>query len=170
VTPPRREEAYIVFAQRTDARIDIESWNAHAMRFFATRIGLTSEKRTSAGEVAPRTDEAAFVVAPDGEAPGIRSTFARPCEHDDHVLAVTIEARAGHTGLSLLARRCGMVWLVVREGTVDPLALRLSAIIASILLGPIVDASAGLLFGAKTARAMLETAGNSPPADKTPKA
>lgn len=160
MTLPSREGAYIVFAQRTDARIEIDAWNAHAMRFFATRIGLTGDKRTAAGKDSPRTDEASFVVAPDGEAPGVRSTFARPSVRDDHALAEAIEARTGHTGLSLLARRCGMVWLVVREGTPDPLALRLSAIIASVLLGPIVDASAEELFGVRTARAKLEAADN----------
>ena len=65
-------------------------------------------------------------------------------------------ARAGYTGLALLARRCKTIWLVVREGPSDRLALHLAAILASLLLGPILDASAGELFGIKTARAKLE--------------
>jgi hypothetical protein len=156
VTAPSRENAFIVFAQRSDARVDIDGWNAHAARFFATRIGLTADKRYSAAEPPPRTDEAEFVVAPEGEPPGVRSTLARPSEADDRALAETIDARAGITGLALLARRCGMIWMVAREGERDRLALRLAAILASILLGPVLDAAAGELFGVKTARAKLD--------------
>jgi hypothetical protein len=160
VTPPSREQALTVFAQRTDARIDIDIWNAQATRFFATRIGLASDKTYSAREGAPRTDEAVFVVAPNDEPPGLRSTFARPCEPDDYALAEAADLSG--SGLALLARRCGMVWLVLlekeheKDAPVDRLALRLAAIMASILLGPILDVTAGELFGVKTARAKLE--------------
>ncbi len=153
--PPRREDALVVFAQRADARVDIHAWNAHAMRFFATRIGLTSDAHYPEGEPAPRIDESVFVVAPDGGTPGVRRAFARPCEADDYALAEAADARAGGTGLALLARRCEMVWLVVREAQPDPLALRLAAILAGVLLGPILDCPANELFGVKTARAKL---------------
>jgi hypothetical protein len=156
VTPPSREDAFVVFAQREDARVDIAGWNAHATRFFVTRIGLTADKDYPAGEPAPRVDEAAFVVAPADEPPGVRSAFARPCDAEDYALADATDARAGYTGLALLARRCGTVWLVAREEPRDLLALRLAAILASVLLGPILDTRAGELFGVKTARAKLE--------------
>ena len=155
MTPPLREDAFVVFAQRADARVDIGAWDAHAMRFFATRIGLSADKRYVAREAAPRTDEATFVVAPNGAPPGIRQAFARPCEAGDYALAEAADARAGGTGLALLARRCGMVWLVAREASPDPIALSLAAIMASVLLGPILDCTANELFGVKTARAKL---------------
>jgi len=161
---PRREDVLVVFAQRADARVDIDAWNAYAMRFFATRIGLTTDKRPASDQAAPRNDDASFVVAPDGAPPGVRSTLARPCEARDYALADAADARRGGTGLALLARRCGMVWLVVREAAADPLALRLSAILAGALLGPILDPAAEELFGVKTARAKLQaltsTSGN----------
>jgi hypothetical protein len=157
VTVPSRENAFIVFAQRTDARIDIEGWNAYATRFFSTRIGLTTDKRYAVDEPALCTDEAEFVVAPEGEPPGVRSTFARPCEPHDRSLAEAVDGRAGNTGLALLARRCGMIWMVAREEEPDPLALRLAAILAGVLLGPVLDAAAGELFGVKTARSKLES-------------
>jgi hypothetical protein len=190
VNPPSREAALTVFSQRADARIDVDGWNAHAMRFFATRIGLTADKRYPVREGAPGTDEAVFVVAPNDEPAGLRSTFARPCEPDDYALAEAADA-AG-SGLALLARRCGMVWFVVREhahldvvrehahldvvrkhahldvprehdAIVDRLALRLATILASILLGPILDVAAGELFGVKTARAKLEASRTASP-------
>ncbi len=145
-TPPSLDRAYLVFGQRTDARVDVDAWNAHATRFFATRIGLAS--------VDP--GEPSFVVAPDGEAPGVRAGFPRPTGVEDLALAEAAEARAGGGGLSLLARRCGIVWVIEREGPEDALALRLAAILASVLLGPILDCASGEIFGVKTARAKLE--------------
>ena len=55
-----------------------------------------------------------------------------------------------------MARRCQTVWLVARTDDADPLALRLAAILASVVLGPILDARGPELFGVKTARAKLE--------------
>jgi hypothetical protein len=151
---PSRETAFLVFAQRADARIDIQAWGLHAERFFATRIGLADERPYPAGAPAAR-----FVVAPTGAAAGIRSVAARPRDAEDLSIAADADALAGGTGLALLARRCDMVWLVSREGDADTLALRLAAILAGVLLGPILDTSAFELFGVKTARAKLERMG-----------
>jgi hypothetical protein len=149
--------SYVVFAQSPDARIDIGAWTSHAERFFGTRLGLTADKRYAPGQV-PRADDARFVVAPDGETPGIREASARPCEAGDVALATRADERAGPggTGLALLARRCQTVWLVSRVVDPDPLALRLAAILASVMLGPILDPMTPELFGVKTARAKLQ--------------
>ncbi len=151
----RQPDALVVFSQRPDARVDIDAWNAHATRFFSTRIGLTADQRFAVGEPVPRSDAPSFVVTPDNEPPGVRSTFARPTEAEDYAAAEMADGRAGGTGLGLLARRCPSVWLIVRASDPDPLALRLAAILASILLGPIFDPSTGELFGIKTARAKI---------------
>lgn len=91
-------------------------------------------------------------------AAGIQSAFARPREADDLTLAEVADERAGPggTGLALVARRCQTVWLVSRAGDVNPLALRLAAILASVFLGPVLDVRVPELFGVKTARAKLE--------------
>ncbi len=153
--PP--DATLMVFAQRADARLDIGALGTQAERFFATRLGLAEDKRYAPGD-APRTDEARFVVAPVGAPPGIRAAFARPRDDADLALAVDADNRAGPggTGLALVARRCQTVWLVSRETDPDPLALRLAAILASVLLGPILDVRVPELFGVKTARAKLE--------------
>jgi hypothetical protein len=159
VTPaesPRRDGALLVFAQRADARIDVDAWTSHATRFFATRIGLTEDRRYPPGAPVPRVDALRFVVAPDGEPPGIRAAFGRPRDPEDLALAEAVDARAGGTGLALVARRCETVWLVVPESRHDALALRLAAIFASVLLGPILDPRVPELFGVKTARAKLD--------------
>jgi hypothetical protein len=132
----------LVFAQAAGAAVDIDAWCAHSARFFATRIGLGNEPH-------------AFVIAPDGGPPGIRTVTPRPCVEVDWLAADAAEPHAG-AGLAALARRCKAVWLVSRESATDPLALRLAAILASVLLGPILDPATGEIFGVKTARAKLE--------------
>jgi hypothetical protein len=155
VTPadvPSRETGFVVFAQRTDARVELEAWSAHAERFFATRVGLAEDKKYAPDIPVPLVDSVSFVIAPLGESPGVRLAFARPRDEEDLALAEAADARAGFTGLALLARRCPTVWLVARETEGDGLALRLAAILASVLLGPILDTRSGELYGVKTAR------------------
>jgi hypothetical protein len=157
------EASFAVFAQARDASVDIDAWNRHAERFFATRLGLTEERRGPAANV----DVVGFVIAPSSGRPAVRRAFARPAQEDDYARAEAAEAGAAGTGLARLARRCGMLWLVERvdatesaggetEGGSDRTALLLAAILASVLLGPILDGRAPELFGVKTARAKLE--------------
>ncbi len=153
--PPQGDSSYSR-SQGVDARIDIQAWNAHAERFFSARIGLTEDKSYESGAPAPRSDTARFVVAPTGEEPGIREVAARPRDATDLSLAADADARAGDTGLARLAPPCETVWLVSRDNDSDALALRLAAILASVLLGPIFDKGTFELFGVKTARAKLE--------------
>jgi hypothetical protein len=162
------EASFCVFAQARDASVDIDAWNRHAERFFATRVGLTEERRGPATTL----DVVGFVVAPSDGRPAVRRAFARPALEADYAHAEAAEGVDGG-GLARLARRCGMVWLVERgdqalestseaasqsalEGGRDRPALLLAAILASVLLGPILDGRARELFGVKTARAKLE--------------
>ncbi len=159
--PPSRESTYLVFAQRADASVEIEAWNAYAQRFFGTRIGLADDVTPKAqGGAPPRTNFARLVVTLRGGNTCVRSAFARPRDDEDLRLAERAEARGNSPGLSQLARRCAMVWLVGREedrtGEADSVSLRLAAILAGVLLGPILDERSGELFGVKTARAKLE--------------
>jgi hypothetical protein len=153
--PPPRESCLVVFAQRGDARIDLAAWSQHAERFFATKLALTAGKHYS--DVPPRVDAVAFVLTRAGAPAATRLAFARPRDAEDLALAEAAEARTGHTGLVLLARRCPMVWQVPKPASGDAEALRLAAILASVLLGPILDVAAAQLFGVKTARAKLES-------------
>jgi hypothetical protein len=152
---PNRDAAYLVFAQRADARIDVDAWNDYAVRFLAARVGLAQEPERRP-ESDAQTVFARVVVAPDGAPPAIRSLFARHRDDVDLALAEAADAGAGHTGLALLARRCDSVWLVERDGEPDRPALLCAAILAGVMLGPILDARGPEIFGVKTARAKLE--------------
>jgi len=134
-----RETAYLVFAQAADDHVDVPAWDAHASRFFDTRLAAATSAR--------------LLVTPASGAPGERRVEVRPREAED--LALAEAADASGTGLAMLARRCPRVWLVPREADADAIALRLAAILASVLLGPILDARGPELFGVKTARAKL---------------
>ncbi len=154
--PPSRDKAFTVFAQRDDARIELDAWKRHADQFFRTRLGLTSDKSYAPG--VPRTDAAQVMVAPEGGREGLRLCFARPRGDDDLRAAEDADAHAGAAGLGLLARRCRTVWLVEAEGEDDAVALRIAAILASVVLGPILSPGASEIFGVKTARETLESA------------
>ncbi len=140
---------YLVFSQRPDTRMDAEAWDAQARRFFAATltVGVGGDR---------------LAVTPDGHAPAERSVHARAATAEDHALASEAEARMSGGGLGLLARRCPVVWEIAREGEADPAALRIAALLASVLLGPIVDASGHEhgpeIFGVKTAREKLAAA------------
>ena len=152
--PPARSGAYTVFAQRSDARVESALWERHAAQFFETRLGLTVPK--SCVQDAPKVDAARVVVLPPSGSEGIRLCYGRPRTDDDLRAAEDADTRAGSPGLGLLARRCGTVWLVTTTGDPDRLALLLAAILASVVLGPILSPDARELFGVRTARAKLE--------------
>jgi hypothetical protein len=158
---PETSSSYLVFAQRPDACLDMHAIKHHAARFFGTKVGLTVEKRYR--DDAPRADAARMVVASDdGLMSGTRLCFGRPADGGDLAIVEQAERMQSSTGLGLLAQRCPTVWLIETEGgDEDRVALLLSAILASVLLGPIVRPRGDRVFGVRTARIELEA--NRPP-------
>jgi hypothetical protein len=139
--------AYIVFTSALQPQLDLAAWNGQAERFFATRLALLG--RTADGEARIR-------VTPPSGPTGERVLSVRPRAAADMALAEAAEERANGGGMVLVARRCHSVWLVAREEEEDRMALRLAMVLASVFLGPILDARGPELFGVKTARAKLE--------------
>jgi hypothetical protein len=152
---PDRSATFTVFAQQPNAALDIAALKAHAARFFAAKLGLTVDK--SYGAEPPEVDAARIVLASDdGMAAGTRLCFARRTVGADLAAAEDAERVQRTHGMALLAQRCPMVWLVVRESPDDRVALTLAAILASALLGPILAPEGDELFGVRTARLKLE--------------
>lgn len=149
----------LVFAQRPDARLEVDAWNTHGERFFGTRIGLADNLRPPPGApLAARAtlDAVRFVVAPRGAVAGIRQASARPAGDDDRLQARAVEAHSGGAGLALLAARCPTVWLIERPSEDDLLAWALAVVLSSACLGPILDGTTRLV-GAKTGRAIVDS-------------
>ena len=163
---------YLVFAQRSDARLDVTALRQHAARFFNAKLGLTVEKKYQ-GAVA--SDVARIVLATDDPSTsGTRLCFGRPVAPREHDQAEEAERASQATGMGLLARRCKTVWLIARGTSAPPstrdvarlvtpgggnavddrVALLLAAVFASVLLGPILDGEE--IFGVRTARLKLE--------------
>jgi hypothetical protein len=139
--------AFLVFAQQEAPYLDVAALAAQARRFFEATIEV------SGGEPPVRPYAIATRLTVVADPGGTRRCFARPAEPEDWMLAEQAESRHGFTGMSLLARRCASVWIVEAEAHDDPVALRIAAILASLLLGPILVNEE--LFGVRTARARL---------------
>jgi hypothetical protein len=133
---------YLVFSQSRDAALDVDALDAHARRFFGARVtGHDADAR--------------IAVTLEGAVPSPRAAQVRAATSADLALADEAEARMGGGGLASLAKRCPTVVEIEREGDDDRDALRVAALLASVLLGPIVDPRGPDILGAKTARSKL---------------
>lgn len=152
---PPRARSYSVFSQRPDVVLDIEAIKRQAERFFATKVGLTVDKRYD-GDV-PLADVARIVVSGgDGTAAGTRLCYGRAADSADVAAAEEAERAQGTSGMALLANRCPTMWIIVPESEEDRAALLLAAIFASTMLGPILAPGGQEVFGVRTARMKLE--------------
>jgi len=157
LTAPDRNRSYSVLAQRPDVFLDIEALKRQGERYFATKLGLTVEKRYDSLAGSPLVDAARIViVGGDGTASGTRMVFGRAVEPADLIAAEEAERAMGTYGLALLAQRCKTIWLIVPETEDDRAALTLAAILASSLLGPIMSPGGKEIFGVRGARLKLE--------------
>jgi len=149
-----RSPAHRVFAQQRDARLDLATWTGHATRFFDAELSLARPKRY--GAAPPPRDGATLIVRPRGGLPREHTVVLRPRRDDD--LADAGRASGGH-GLTLLAARCPTVASVLCTGDgADADALWLAALLAGVLLGPVLTADGARLLGARSAREAAEAA------------
>ncbi len=152
-TPPRPEESFTVFAQAASAALPIGPLRQQAARFFDAKLGLTVDKKYDDASGLPDVDVARVVIVA-GDARGTRLVHGRAVTNADLARAHAADP-AGSGGLYLLAERCRSVWIVEANGEADRASLLVSAILASVVLGPILS-MAGDLFGVRTARLKLE--------------
>lgn len=155
LSAPDAHSAFAVYAQRTDAALDMSALKTHAARFFGAKLGLTTPK--DYGKTPPLFDAANVVLASDdGRTSGTRLCFGRPADERDRAVADAAERAQNTYGMALLAARCPTIWLVSHDTESDRVALTIAAILASVLLGPILSPSGDELFGVRTARLKLE--------------
>ncbi len=151
---PVPTECFTVFVQTTDARVDIDAWQAKASAFLKARIGLWIPKNYEGP--APREDGALLVVAPNEGTGEIRFSWGLAATEADRMRGREAEAMCGPPqGLMTLAERCPSIWRVLAHDDNDAIALLAATTIAMVGLGPIVPPSGTSLFGVKTARMKL---------------
>jgi hypothetical protein len=84
--PPDRARCFAVFAQRTDAWLDVEGLKRQGERFFAARLGVSVDKHY--GDVVPEVDAARVIIATaDGTSSGTRLCYGRPADEADRAAA-----------------------------------------------------------------------------------
>jgi hypothetical protein len=145
-------EATRVFSQQPDLTAALPKLLQHARRFFAAEV----EVLASQPDVRLRLDSARY--------PG-RGTFriaTRPTTDDDRFAAEAAEARGRAGGMALLAARCPAVWVVTPESDVTGTAeLQLTALLASVALGPVLPPDQSTLYGVRGAMERAEKAASS---------
>ena len=132
------KDAWRVFTQGKAPRLAFHEWSHNARQFFDTSL-----------ELAEVEGDAARVAISGAK----RVVFGRLREEQD--LRDALAADRGGGLYDLAERRCGVVWLVEREGAQDRSALVLAAAIASVGLGPILGDDR--LFGVRTARELIQS-------------
>jgi hypothetical protein len=157
--------AWSILSPEADARVDAARWAHQAATFFRLHLEVLTPKRYPSGAV-PLADL-------------IDATIARG-EHDDdraRVRIVTVpidrapEARRrgldaaaaiGGAGMDALVLRARRLWQIEDDAEHPHAPLAIAAVLASLLLGPIVPPSADAIFGVKGARERLDRLGFRP--------
>jgi hypothetical protein len=162
--PLALDDAWSLFAPDPDSRFDEARWRNQAEKFFRATLALATPKRYPGGGW-PVADAGAIDVRPrTGGEPTRVLVVAFPIDRAPALRAAAeAGARAiGGAGMDSLVARARRVWQVA----VAPLAgddarapLVLTAVLASVLLGPVVPPGGGTIFGVKGARERLEKLG-----------
>jgi hypothetical protein len=156
--------SFLVFGQAP--AFDEHAWDKQSLRFFKSRLGFVHPKAPEAvarpvgasERLTGACDGAVVVVACDAMAPGKRWVYSRGKTAGDDALVERAESLGGLPGMSQLARRCNVVLTISAESALDPLALTLAAVLASLYLGPIIPPERAEAFGVQSARIRLEKA------------
>ena len=157
-------EAWTLLSPEADARIDAARWTHQAETFFKARLVVVPEKRYPAGTL-PIADRVAVDLGEKGAATLTRVLVVTlPIDRAPEALAVGYAgAKAiGGAGFDAILPRTRRVWQVRAqiEGEGDARApLAVAAVLASLLLAPIVPPEGGAIFGVKGARERLGARG-----------
>lgn len=150
-----------VFSQQLDLVSALPKLLQHARRFFSAELEVLS-----ASEIERPEPRQAFVELELTSAryPG-HGRFrveSRSTTSDDQFAAESAEARGRAGGMSSLAARCPVVWVVTpQDEPTGSAELQLSALLASVALGPVLPEDESTLYGVRGAMERAEKAANS---------
>ena len=147
-----------VFSQQADLVAELPKLLAHARRFFAAEIDVLSASPPDR----PDSLQARVTLQFEGHRYPCRGAFrieSRKATAEDRFAAEAAEARGRAGGMSLLAARCPAIWDIEPEAEVtDTAELQLSALLASVALGPVMPSDQSTLYGVRGAMERAEKA------------
>jgi hypothetical protein len=147
-----------VFSQEPDLVAALPKLLAHARRFFGAEIDVLSASAPEQPDLMQAVVSLRFESA---RYPG-RGNFrieSRQTTPGDREAAEAAEVRGKAGGMALLAARCPALWLITAEGDVSGSAeLQLSALLASVALGPVLPSDESTLYGVRGAMERAERA------------
>lgn len=160
VLPMPADAAWSLFAAEPVARVELSRWRQQAETFFDARLALV-QTLSDPGGVLPQTAAIELDVAPlaGGDATRVRVVTV-PLSDAPEVRAAGERAVAaiGGAGLDALLARAKRLWQVQARpvGGGDPRAPNVvAALLASVLLAPIVPPGERTAFGVRGARLRL---------------
>ncbi|HEY4116799.1 MAG TPA: hypothetical protein VGM56_03035 [Byssovorax sp.] len=159
VVAPLDAPAFTVLSPEPDARVDAERWAHQARRFFSLELDVVTPKRypTGAFPLADRLEvdvarglsrgRVVVVTLPEARVPSAKRGGVR----------AAIAMRRG--GMDAVAERARRVWQIAPATGDARAAIAVAAVLASELLGPVVEGAGLDVFGVKGARERLAKAG-----------
>jgi len=147
-----------VFSQQPDLVAALPQLLAHARRFFAAELEVLSgspldRAEPAIAQVTLRLESARYPGS------GTFHIAARRPSPADQAAAERAELRGKAGGMAQLAARCGALWVVTGEGEITGSAeLQLSALLASVALGPVLPDDESTLYGVRGAMERAEKA------------
>jgi hypothetical protein len=159
------DAAYTLFSPETSARVDIAQLANKARTFFATALEIDPVKAYPDGRT-PETDALYIEIKPMGKSillPTRVYIVTFPLEREPHFRNIGDAAALaiGGAGMDSLVAKTKRIWQVsknIENGDDSWAPLRISAILAAVLLAPIVPPEGGTIYGVKGARERLDRA------------
>jgi hypothetical protein len=146
-----------VFSQERDLVAALPKLLQHARRFFAAEVEVLSGSPPHRSHV----EEAEVTLRFESRRYPGTGTFrivSRETDADDRFAAEAAEARGHAGGMSTLAARCPVIWLLSSTEATGTAELQLSALLASVALGPVLPADGSTLYGVRGAMERAEKA------------
>jgi hypothetical protein len=145
-----------VFSQQPDLVAALPKLVQHARRFFAAELDVLGASPPDRAEPIVGFVKLRFE---SGRYPG-RGDFrieSRANTNDDRYAADAAELAGKAGGMALLAARCEAVWTLIPESdALGSAELQLSALLASVALGPVLPADGSTLYGVRGAMERAE--------------
>ena len=157
-------EAWSLLAPEASPRVEAERWAHQAETFFRTKVAVVQAKRYPSGAL-PMTDALSVDVSRKGDQQATRVLVITvpidraPDVRERAALGVQAIGGAGFDALTAKAKRVWQVEAKPGDGGDPRASLALAAVLALVLLAPVVPPEEVSIFGVKGARQRLEGLG-----------